>query len=160
MKHRWILVALALVAASAFAIAAVAGRWWSIGNVEIGPFASKQCFGTDGCRPAGLGWIGGTERWMRTGTGAWAGCLLSMFLLLITAAAVASRRIPKLAAKTTLVSIATATLAGTAFIAQFPGVEGAKADRGMYLFVVAIVLGAATSIAVLRARPPVETPPG
>lgn len=159
MKHRWIIVALALVAASAFAVAAVAGRWWSIGDVaEIGPFRTIRCFsGSDDCQSAGLGWIGGTERWMRTGMGAWAGCLIATFVLCITAAAVLAKRIPKLAAKTALVAIATAGLAGTAFIVQFPGVDGAKMDRGIYLFAIGIVLGATAAIAVLRARPPAES---
>jgi hypothetical protein len=155
VKHRWIIVALALVAASAFAVAAIAGRWWSIGDVaEIGPFRSLRCFGEGGeCEAAGLNWIGGSERWMRTGMGAWAGCLISTFVLCVTAAAVAAKRIPKLAAKTSLVSVATAALAGTAFIVQFPGVEGAKIDRGIYLFAIGIVLGAIAAISVLRARP-------
>ena len=156
MKHRWIVVALALLAASAFAVAAVAGRWWSIGDVEIGPFGAKRCFGDD-CSPAGLGWTGGSERWMRTGSGAWAGCLISAFVLVIAAAGLASRRIPKLAAKTSLVAVATAAVAGLAFIVQFPGVEGAKMDRGIYLFAIGIVLGLTAAIAVLRGRP-LETP--
>jgi hypothetical protein len=161
VKHRWLIVGLALVAASAFAVAAIAGRWWSISgsfDVEIGPYGSKRCFGSD-CGPTDLSWAGGSERWMRTGMGTWAGCLLSTLLLVITAAAVASRRIPKLAAKTTLVSVATAALAGTAFIAQYPRVEGSTIDRGIYLFAIAVICGATTAIAVLRApraEPPAE----
>jgi hypothetical protein len=152
VKHRWLIVAIALVAAMAFALSVWGGRWWSIGEVEIGPFKSKQCFGGE-CRPAGLTWIGGTERWLRMGMATWAGGLLSMFVLMIVAAGVAARRIPKLAAKTALVSIATVTIAGGLFIAQYPGVDGAGTDRGLYLFACAIVLGVAAAVGVLRARP-------
>ena len=153
MKSRWIIVVLALVAASAFAISVWAGRWWSIGDVEIGPFGSKQCFGGD-CRPTSLTWVGGSERWMRMGMATWAGGLISMFVLMIVAAAVASNRIPRLAARTALVAIATAVVTGIAFIALYPGVDGASVDRGLFLFAGAVVLGAAAAIAVLRARLP------
>ena len=153
MKSRWIIVVLSLVAASAFAISVWAGRWWSIGDVEIGPFGSKQCFGGD-CRPTSLTWVGGSERWMRMGMATWAGGLISMFVLMIVAAAVASNRIPRLAARTALVAIATAVVTGIAFIALYPGVDGASVDRGLFLFAGAVVLGAAAAIAVLRARLP------
>jgi hypothetical protein len=151
VKARWIIVGIAVVAAAAFAVSVQAGRWWSVAGFEIGPFGSYRCFGGE-CRSAGLGWIGGTERWMRTGTGVWAAGLLSMLVLLGVAAAVAARRVPRLVAKMALVSIATAAVTGTLFVIQFPGVQGAEMDRGIPLFVAAIVLGAAACIAVLRAR--------
>lgn len=153
MKSRWIVVALALVAASAFAVSVWAGRWWSIGDVEIGPFGSKQCFGGD-CHATGLGWVGGSERWLRMGTATWAGGLIAMFVLMIVAAGVAARRVPKLAARTALVAIGTAVVAGVAFIAQYPGVDGARVDRGLWLFICAVVLGTAAAIGVLRTAPP------
>jgi hypothetical protein len=76
-----------------------------------------------------------------------------MFLLLVVAGAVAARRVPRLAAKTTLVSIGTAVVTGALFVAQFPGVEGAAVsiDRGLWLFGIAIALGIAACVAVLRA---------
>ncbi len=153
MKSRWIIVAIALVAASAFAVSVWAGRWWSIGDVEIGPFGSKQCFGGD-CRPTSLTWVGGSERWMRMGMATWAGGLISMLVLMIVAAAVAAKRVPRLAARTALVAIGTAMITGIAFIAQYPGVDGASVDRGLWLFACAVVLGAVAAISVLRARIP------
>lgn len=150
MQRRWIIVVLALVAATAFAISVQTGRWWSVGDVEIGPFGSKHCFDGD-CRPASLSWVGGTTRWARTGMGTWAGGLVSALVLAVMAAAVASRRVPRLAAKTALVAIATTLAAGSLFIAQYPGVRGAGMDRGIPLFLVAIVLGAAVAVGVLRA---------
>jgi hypothetical protein len=151
MQRRWIIVVLALVAATAFAIAVQSGRWWSVGDVEIGPFGSKHCFDGD-CRPASLSWVGGTSRWARTGMGTWAGGLLSALLLAILAASVASRRVPKLVAKTALVSIVTTLVAGTLFIAQYPGVQGASMDRGIVVFAIAIGLGAVVALIVLRSR--------
>ncbi|MGE0400818.1 MAG: hypothetical protein AB7T06_29170 [Kofleriaceae bacterium] len=157
MQRRWIIIVLALVAATAFAISVQTGRWWSVGDVEIGPFGSKHCFDGD-CRPAGLTWVGGTERWARTGMGAWAGGLLSALVLAIMAAAIASRRVPKLAAKTALVAIGTTLATGALFIAQYPGVPGASVDRGLVIFAIAIVLGAVAAIAVLRSKPRVTDP--
>jgi hypothetical protein len=154
VKHRWIFVVLALIAATAFAMSVQGGRWWSIDDVTIGPYGAKHCFGGE-CKNAGLAWIGGTDRWMRTGMATWAGALLSGLMLLIVAAALAAKRVPKLAARTTLVSIATTVLAGIAFIAQFPGVEGATIDRGLFLFAGGAIVGIATALAVSRAaRPP------
>ncbi len=153
MKSRWPIVAIAVLAAAAFAVSVWAGRWWSIEDVEIGPFGSKQCFGGD-CRPTSLTWIGGSERWMRMGMATWAGGLISMLVLLITAAGVAAKRIPRLAARTALVSIATVTITGVLFVMQYPGVDGATVDRGLWLWLAGIVLGSSAAVAVMRARIP------
>jgi hypothetical protein len=152
VKSRWLIIVLALVAAVAFAMSVWAGRWWSIGDVEIGPFGSKQCFGGD-CHPTSLTWIGGSERWMRMGMATWAGGLIAMFVLIVIAGAVAARRVPKLAARTALVAIATVVVTGGLFVAQYPGVDGASVDRGLWLFGCAVVLGVAAAVGVLRARP-------
>ena len=150
MKHRWFVVALALAAASAFALSVQAGRWWSIGDVEIGPFGSRSPFGG----PGELSWAGGTARWERFGVATWAGGLIAMFVLVVVAGAVAANRIPRLAAKTALVAITTAGLAGIAFIATRPdnGLPFAI-DRGVALFAAAVVAGAVVGIGVLRASP-------
>jgi hypothetical protein len=152
VKARWIIVVLAVIAATAFAMSVQGGRWWSIGEVDIGPFGATQCFGGD-CRPAGLGWLGGTARFERTGMATWAGALISAFVLLVLAAGVASRRIPKLAAKTVLVATFTALAAGVGFVVQFPGLDGASLDRGLWLFVAGVACSVGAAIAVLRARP-------
>lgn len=153
MRARWGIIAIALVAATAFAFSVQGGRWWSVGEVEIGPFGSRQCFG-GACKPVGLALLGGTERWARTGMGVWAGGLSSMLALIIVAAGLAARRVPRLAAKSALVAIATAAAAAIAFAAQLPGAKAAAIDRGLWAFVAAVVLGGAAAVAVLRARPP------
>lgn len=151
VKSRWAIVVLALLAASAFAVSVQAGRWWSMdaGGVEIGPFGSRNCFG-GACRPTSLTWVGGSERWARMGVAAWAAGLLCMLVLLGIAAAVAAKRNPRLLAQMGLVSIATAVAAGIGFIALFPGMEGAGFDRGVWLYVGAVVLGTVAAVGVLR----------
>lgn len=124
-----------------------------MGQVEIGPFGSKHCFDGD-CRPASLSWVGGTARWARTGMGTWAGGLMSTLVLAVMAAGVAARRVPRLAARTALVSIATTLVAGVLFILQYPGVPGASVDRGIVLFMTAIGIGAACALIVLRSPAP------
>lgn len=155
MQRRWIIIVLALVAATAFAISVQTGRWWSVGDVEIGPFGSKHCFDGE-CRPASLAWIGGSSRWARTGMGTWAGGLLSALVLAVMSAGIASRRVPVLAAKTALVAIATTLVAGVLFIAQYPGVQGAGIDRGIVIFACAIVLGSIATLLVLRSPAALE----
>lgn len=149
VKARWIIVGIAVVAAAAFTLSVQGGRWWSVSGFEIGPFGTYRCFGGE-CKSAGLGWTGGSERWMRTGTGVWAAGLISMLTLLVVAGAVAAGRVPRLAAKAALVSIATAAVTGALFVVQFPGVQGASVDRGLILFAAAIALGAAACAFTLR----------
>lgn len=158
VRTRWFIVALAVAAAAAFTISVQGGRWWTVSDVEvaveIGPLGSYRCFHGE-CEAIRSGWVGGTERWMRTGTGVWAAGLLSMLVLLGVAGALAARRVPRLAAKVALVSISTAAVTGALFVIQFPGVPDAEVgvDRGLLLFAAAIALGAAACIAVLRAPP-------
>lgn len=149
LKHRWVVVVLALVAASAFALSVQAGRWWAVGDVEIGPFGAHSPYGNSGS----LSWAGGSPRWARFGAATWAGGLIAMFVLVVVAGAVAARRIPKLAAKTALVAIATAALAAIAFIAARPD-NGLPfvLGRGVVLFAVALVTGLLAVVPVLRAR--------
>ena len=152
MRSRWGIVALALLSASAFALSVQGGRWWSVLNVEIGPFGSRRCFGTE-CGPAGLGWIGAGDGWARLGMATWAGALVSMAVLVVLAAALAAKRVPRLVAKMALSAIATATLVGGLFAVKFPGIDGAAVDRGLPLFGVAVALGVAASVLTLRMRP-------
>jgi len=155
VKSRWITVGALLIAAFAFAMSVWGGRWWSIDEVSIGPYGSTHCFGAN-CKHAGLGWIGGTERWVRVGMATWAGGVLTMLSLLGVAAGIAARRVPRLAAKMTLVAIATTLLAGIAFIVQFPGVAGATLDRGTWTFIAGVIIGLIATVMVLRT--PVSPP--
>lgn len=124
-----------------------------IGDVEIGPYGSRHCFGVGECKLAGLAWVGGGDRWMRLGMATWAGGLVSVLMLVVMSARLAVKAVPKLVAKSVLVAIATASLAGTVFVAQFPGIEGASLARGAWLFVLGIALALAAAIWVLRATP-------
>jgi hypothetical protein len=147
VKHRWALVAVALVAATAFALSVQGGRWWSIGDTSIGPLGAQSPFGGLG----GLSWAGGSARWERFGTATFAAGLMAMFVLIFVAGALAARRMPRLAAKTALVAIATAALVGTAFVVARPdnGLPFAL-DRGVALFAGAVIAGAIAAAGVLR----------
>jgi len=143
-------VILALVAASLFAVSVWIGQWWNVGEVAIGPLGSRHCFGGE-CRPGGLGWIGGSSAWERGAAATWMAGLVSMVALMGLAAALAAGRVPKLVARTTLVAIATAIIAGGYFVVGFPGVSGASLGQGLILFIAAIVVGVVPAIRVLRA---------
>lgn len=138
---------LAVAAASAFALSAQGGRWWSIGEVAIGPFGAHSPYGGAG----GLSWAGGSPRWERFGVATGAGSLIAMFVLLVVAGAVAANRAPRLAARTAFVAIATASLAAIGFVATRPDGLPFALDRGVALFAVAVVTGVLGSLAVLRA---------
>jgi len=149
-----LVIAIALGACIAFAMSVQGGGWWMIGDTEVGPFGSQRCF-DGGCTPAGLNWVGAGERWARIGMGTWAGGLIAAFVLVVMSAALAAKRIPRLAAKTVLVSVITAMLAGGWFALQFPRGDypAAELGTGALLFVAAIVLGATSAILVLRGKP-------
>lgn len=152
MRSRQSLIALALALAGAFAFAlAVQSTWWSAGEVSIGPYGSRHCFGGE-CREAGLSWLGGTDLWMRSGVAARAGGYIAMFILIVLAAGLAAKRIPRLMARASLVAIITATATGAYFAVSFPGVgnQTTGLGRGMFLFAAAIVLGVAAAVTTLR----------
>ena len=154
MKGRWLVIALALAAACAFAFSVQLGRWWAIGaDVEIGPFGSRHCYGVGGCKIGDLFWVGGGDRWMRLGMATWAGGLVAAFMLVVMSARLAANKVPKLVAKSVLVAIATASLAGTVFVATFPGIEGASLSRGAFLYMIGVALALTAAISVLRANP-------
>jgi hypothetical protein len=151
LKPRWPVVVLALVAASAFALSVQAGRWWVIGDVEIGPFGSLSPFGG----PGKLSWAGGDARWERFGVAAGTGGLIAMLVLVVVAGAVAAHRVPHLAAKTALVAIATATLAALGFVVARPD-NGLPFElgRGVVLFAFAVAVGVFAAVRVLRTPRP------
>lgn len=151
-RRRIVPLILALAGATAFAIS-VQAAWWSAGEVSIGPFGARHCFGGE-CRETGLSWIGGSEMWMRSGVAARAGGYIAMFVLIIVAGALAAKRIPRLMAKASLVAIITATASAGYFLFAFPGVNSATIGAGMVLFGAAIVLGVAAAITTLRIPEP------
>lgn len=93
-----------------------------------------------------------SDRWARFGIATWAGGLVAMFVLVVLAGAVAAGRVPRLAAKTSLIAIATATLAAIAFYVGFPDALPASVDRGVPVFAAGIVFGVAAAIGVLTNR--------
>jgi hypothetical protein len=145
-------VALAVLAASAFALSIQDGHWWSMGEVTIGPFGAHHCFGGD-CRATGLAWIGASEFWMRTAIATGSAGLLAAGLLVLVGAGAAAGRVPRLVARMALVAVATAAVAGGYFFTAFPGIGPAHAavGRGVLLFALAIPLGAAAGLLVVRA---------
>jgi hypothetical protein len=153
VKGRLPTITFALVSAILFAMSVWGGRWWSLGEIEIGPFGASRCFSGE-CEPAGLSWVGGGERWMRTGTATWAAGMIAMFMLIVVAGALAAKRVPRLAAKTSIVAVATAAATGGMFVAWFPSerVPVAIVGRGLWMFVAAIALGAIASILTLRTK--------
>jgi hypothetical protein len=149
LKYRWLVLGFALFAAAALAVSVQAGRWWSIGDFEIGPFGSNSPLRG----PGGLTWVGGGPRWERLGVATWAGGMIAMLVLLVVAGAAAANRVARLAAMTSLVAIVTATLAAIGFIATRPSAMPFEADRGLLLFVLGVVAGAFAAILVVRSRP-------
>lgn len=163
MRSRFIPLVLALAGASAFALA-VQSAWWSAGEVAIGPFGSRHCFGGE-CRETGLSWLialGRTDGasvsdlWMRAGVGARAAGYISMFMLIVLGGGLAAKRIPRLVARASLVAILTAIVTGGYFALGFPGLGGANVSYGVFFFVAAIVLGVAAAVFTLRLPEPVR----
>jgi hypothetical protein len=157
VNRRWLVIALALAAACAFLFSVQIGRWWVIGDSEIGPHGMRHCFGEGDCKLGSITLLGGGDRWMRLGMATWAAGLVASFMLVVVAARLAAKRVPKLAAKSVLVAIAVAILTGGFFVANFPDVDGASLSRGALFFVIAIVLALVAAISVLRSadvKPP------
>jgi hypothetical protein len=148
MRSRWVPLMLALLAASTFALA-VQSAWWSAGEVTIGPFGSRHCFGGE-CRESGMAWLGGTDLWMRSGVAARAGSYIAMFVLVVLAGGLAAKRVPRLMAKASIVSIITAGASGGYFAVGFPGLGGSSTNVGLFMFAGAVVFGVAAAVLTLR----------
>jgi len=150
MKERWLIALIALASAALFAISVQAGHWWTVETFELGPFGSRQCSNGE-CRPLGLAGIA-NARWVRFGMATWAAGMVAMLVLVVLAAAIAGKRTPRTVAKMGMVAIATALVVGAGFVVLRPELPGLHADRGLVMFGVAIVLGAAATLLVLRRR--------
>ena len=149
-RSRWITVVLALVAVSSFAIA-VQVPWWTIGEVTVGPFGVRRCFGGE-CAEAGLSWLQGSDLWMRSVVATRAAGFIAAFMLLMFAGAIAAKREPKLLARGVLSAVITAAAVGTYLAVAFPNVPEAHVSHGVILFGVAVVAGVAAFVAFLRRR--------
>jgi hypothetical protein len=147
-RSRILALVLALVGATAFALA-MQSPWWTAGEVSIGPFGARHCFGGE-CRETGLSWIGATDLWMRSGVAVRAGGYIAMFVLIIVAGALAARRIPTLMSKASIVAILTASVSGGYFAAAFPSLGGASVSYGLVMFAVGIATGIASAVVTLR----------
>jgi O-antigen ligase len=151
MNRRWLFAAISLLAAMMFATAVWAAPWWINGEVTIGPFGARSCFGGE-CRPTGLRWAGGTDLWMRSAIATGAAGVIAMLTSLGVAGGFAARREPVLVAKMSLVSIACAIACAAYFVTKMPELQGTAIGAGMILYAAAIVTGSVTPLAVLRRR--------
>jgi len=149
-RSRWITVALALAAATSFALA-VQSAWWSIGEVSIGPFGARHCFSGE-CRETGLSWIGGSELWMRSAVATRAAGYIAMFVLLMFAGAIAAKREPKLVARGAAAALLTVLVTGTYFGVGFPGLNGSSMGVGMLELGLGLVFGSLALVMFLRRR--------
>jgi len=153
-SRRLLAIVVAIAGAVLLAIAVQGGHWWhlhapELGDVTIGPLSSHRCFAGD-CKVVGLGWVGGTLGWARAGQAVYAGALCAAALLVFSAASLAARRVIRVVAKSGVVAAVTATVAAVAFVAMFPGLDGAELGRGLWLFVAGTVLAVAGQILILR----------
>jgi len=150
-RRRWTSVALALLSATAFAISVEAGVWWSAGEVVIGPFGARHCFGGD-CRRTGLSWLGGGDLWMRSAVATGVAGLIAMLVLVAMAGGVAAGRVPRLFGRTALVALGCATIVGGYFVTGIPSLGGIHLALGPILFALGIALGAIAANLVVRYR--------
>ncbi|HEX4450589.1 MAG TPA: hypothetical protein VH143_06955 [Kofleriaceae bacterium] len=148
-SRRWLFAAISLLVAMMFATAVWAAPWWINGEVTIGPFGARHCFGGS-CRPTGLSWVGGTDLWMRSAIATGAAGVIAMLTSLGVSAGLVARREPVLVAKMSLVTIACAIACAAYFVAKMPELQGTAIGAGMILFAAAIVIGSVTPLVVLR----------
>jgi len=151
MGSRLLPLMLALAGACLFALA-VQTAWWSAGDVTIGPFGARSCFGGE-CGERGMGWLGGTDLWMRAGIATRAGGFIAMFILVIVAGALAAKRIPRMMARASIVAIITAAASGGYFASGLP--KGAVGNEhsvrfGLQFFLAAVPLCPAAAVFTLR----------
>jgi hypothetical protein len=145
MRSRFIPLALALCAATAFAFA-LHTAWWITGDIEVGPFGARTCI--DG-RCSGT--FVGIGPWLRAAIPARVAGYVVLAVLVFVAGALAARRIPRLMARTLLVALATALATGAYFAFGTEHIGAPHLGVGMFCFAGGIVLGTAAAILTLRA---------
>ena len=150
-RSKWISLALALLAASGFALA-VQTAWWNVATVTVGPFGSRACFNGE-CSERGLAWIGGSDLWMRAAVASRAAGYIAMFALVFLAGALAAKRTPVLIARMSIVSILTALVSGVYFFVGFPDLNEASLGLGLFLLAAAAIAGMAAALILARAQP-------
>jgi hypothetical protein len=155
-RRRWIAVGLALLGATALAIAVQGGGWWSVGDgTAIGPTGTKACMAGE-CGRHGLEWIGGSELWRRAAIATTAAALIAAFALVALAGSLAAKRRGTLAAGATLTATLTAAVAGVVFVATFPGTDAigsgqpASLAGGALLFLAGVVVSIAAAVVVIK----------
>ena len=153
-RRRFLIIAIALAGATLLAIAVQGGRWWTVDDVTIGPFASSRCFDGE-CKSVGLGWVpGASSAWLRTGTATYAAALCAALLLVVVGGSLAAKRVLRRLAASGLVAALTAAVTGGLFIALYPGIPDDAIDRGLWLYLGGVVLAVVANVLVLRARGP------
>jgi hypothetical protein len=139
--------------AALLALAVQGGRWWQVGDVSVGPMFSAECF-SGPCRQTDLGWMGGSDGWMRLGTATYVAGLCAAATAIFVAGAVAARRVPRLAAGCSLVSILIASAASVGFILGVPRMQGMAVGRGLLLFFSGLTMVLFAVVTILRAEEP------
>ena len=150
-KRRLTTIALSIVAAAFFSLAVVGGRWWTIGEVGVGPVSTQRCF--DGrCETGSLAWAEGSEVWERAGTATWAAGMVASLVLVALAGALAAGRAARLGATVAMIATMTCIVAGGVFVTQRPSIEGIEVARGTWFFALGIVWAIGAAVSTLRAR--------
>lgn len=150
-SRRLTTIAASLIAAGLFSFAVYGGRWWTVGEVHVGPVSTQRCFGGV-CESSSLAWAHGSEVWERAGTATWAAGLVASLVLVALAGALAAGRAGRLAAGVTMIATMTAIVAGGVFISQRPDMPGMETARGVWLYSGGIVVALGAAIAAYRSR--------
>ena len=154
-RRRFSILGLALAGASAIALAGVGMPWWTSESVSVGPTYAAICFGGD-CQRQSLDGMG-DARWQRFGFTTWGAGLIAMICLVVLAAAVASHRTGRLAAKVALAGAFAATATAALFVLSFPGegkTMGMAIGSGIYVHFVGALLGTSAALIALLAPKP------
>lgn len=159
VKSRLLPIALALATAVLLVLSVQGGRWWVIETAELGPRGARACL-ESGCAALRLESFGGDIQWSRFGVATWAAGLLTALIALIVGVRVAVRRVPRLGAKTLLVSACTSAITGIGFVMKSPTSEisAAQMASGVWLFALGVLAAATCGVWVLRQRSEPDRP--
>lgn len=150
-NRRLTTIAASIAGAVCFSLAVHLGKWWTIGEVGVGPVSTQRCFAGN-CESGSLAWAGGSEVWVRAGTAAWAAGLVASLVLVALAGALAAGRAGRLAAAVVGIATVTAIVSGAVFVTQRPDMPGMEIGRGLWLYAAGILVALAATLSTMRAR--------
>jgi hypothetical protein len=148
-RLRWAAVVLALAGACALLLATQLLVWWSFPATEVFLTRATRCFDGE-CAASSLSWLGASAWWTRLSSATYGVGLLAALISVFVAAARAAGRVPRTAAASLLMAVATAIPCAIGTMLTFPPLGSSRTGPGSALYAAGLLLAAVAAVLARR----------